>query len=269
MVPAKALSPAEALAAAREMVKQADAAADPNSGKAWLLNEGIMGTGEKPGWFKSDKYKTVAAQAEAYVSLESRFGAFKGAPKNEKGEVAYKFTPPEGLGVEFNTEHPMVQAFNKWAGDAQLSQEGYDQIFGQLAAYEAQQIANQQPNFAEITKALGDDGQTRIATIAAWGKANLGPEGYATMRAATAGKNAAEVFKVLEAVIAKTGQVKMPKPGPDVPGATPGGELAQINAAFGAKDSAGKLRIYSEPGYRGKVEKQLQEYYAQLAASQG
>lgn len=243
---------------------EADAAADPNSGKAWLLNEGIMGVGEKPAWFKQDKYKTVAAQAEAYVALESRFGAFKGAPKNEKGEVEYKYTPPEG--VEFNQQHPIAQAFTKWAGDANLSQEGYTEILNQLMEYETAQLT---PDFAQIKKDIGDNADARITAIAQWGKANLGPEGYATFRAATMGKNAAEVFKVLEAVIGKTGQVKMPKPGEDTPGGSRVDGLAAIQQAHGAKDANGKLKIYSVPGYKEQIDKMYRDYYAAQGAVQG
>jgi hypothetical protein len=241
-------------------VEAADEAARPNSGKQWLLNEGILGVGEKPAWFKADKYKTVAAQAEAYVALESRFGAFKGAPKNEKGEVAYQFTPPEG--VEFAQDHPMAQAFTKWAADNQLSQDGYNELLGQLVQYELAQA----PNMATIKANLGENADQRIAAVAQWGKNNLGPEGYATLRAATSGKNADAVFKVLEQVIAKTGQVRMPKPGADSTSAQPQNELAAIQTRMAAKGSDGKLLIHTDANYRRKVDKEFQDYFAAQGA---
>lgn len=263
MIPADPAAPpavpqteAEKVAAARELIKQADAAADPNSGKAWLLNEGVMGAGEKPGWFKSEKYKTVAAQAEAYIGLEKRFGGFTGAPKNEKGEVAYTFTPPEG--VEFKVDHPMAKAFSDWAGANQLSQEGYNQVLGQLVQYELAQ----QPDMNAIKGRLGADADTRISTAAAWVKANLGAEGFASFRAATSGKNADAVFKLTEALIGKTGQVRMPAPGADVPGATGGDGLNKIKADHGAKMPNGQLRVDAEPAYRNEIEKRYREYYA-------
>lgn len=65
---------------------QAAAAAptDPNSPDAWVLAEGVQGTGKRPEWFKGDKYGSVADQAKAYVDLEKRFGSFNGAPKDGK-----------------------------------------------------------------------------------------------------------------------------------------------------------------------------------------
>ena len=61
--PAAPQSEAEKIAAAKELIAKAEAAADPNGGKAWLLTEGVMGVGEKPAWFKADKYRNVAEQA--------------------------------------------------------------------------------------------------------------------------------------------------------------------------------------------------------------
>lgn len=250
---------AEKLAAAKALVAAAEAAADPNGGKAWLLHEGVMGQGEKPSWFKNDKYATVSKQAEAYVGLEKRFGGFVGAPKNEKGEVTYQFSPPEG--VEFKSDHPMAQAFTKWAGDNQLSQDGYTQLLGQLIQYEVAQ----QPDMGQIKTRLGDNADSRISNASAWVKSNLGVEGFANFRAATSGKNADAVFKMVEALIGKSGQVRMPAPGADVPAATGGEGLARIKADHGAKDASGKLRVDSEPAYRAEIEKRYREYFAGAA----
>lgn len=253
--PAVPQTEAEKIAAARELLKQADAAADPNSGKAWLLNDGVMGQGEKPAWFKNDKYKTVSAQAEAYIGLEKRFGSFTGAPKNEKGETTYAFTPPEG--VEFKADHPLAAAFTKWAGENQLSQDGYNQLLGQLVQHEL----DQQPKIGDIKARLGENADSRIAAVANWGRANLGADGYQTLRSATSGANADAVFKVLEKVIAQTAQVRMPKPGADVP--TGAGEgLAAIVKAHSERNAQGQLRVDAEPGYRLEIDKRYRDFYA-------
>lgn len=226
---------------------------DPNSGKAWLLAEGVLGQGEKPEWLKSDKYKSAEEQAKAYVGLEKRLGAFVGAPKDGK----YEFKAPEGYeGVTVDMEHPLMKEFTKWATESQLSQKGYNEMLGMLTMYEAAQV----PNMAVIKEQVGENADTRISAVAAWGKANLGPEGYATLRAATSGANAAAVFKVLESVIGKTKQVALPKPGDDISGAGSGGK-ADIIAAQAARGPDGK-RLYDQPTYRAMVEKRWQEYYA-------
>lgn len=253
--PAETLTPEQQLAAARKLIADAEAAADPNGGKAWLLHEGVMGQGAKPEWFKADKYKTVAEQAKAYPELEKRLGGFVGAPKD-----GYKFTPPEG--IEVSMDHPVMQEFTKWAASKQLSQEGYTELLGMLVQYEAAQA----PDMGSIKGRLGENADSRIAAVAAWGKANLGPEGYATLRAATSGANADAVFKVLEQVIGKTGQVRMPKPGEDVSGAQPGAGLQAIQAKLAEKMPDGRRKVDAVPGYRAQIEKEMRDYFAQFPA---
>jgi hypothetical protein len=114
----------------------------------------------------------------------------------------------------------------------------------------------------DIKARLGDNADTRIAAVANWGKANLGADGYAVLRQATSGANADAVFKVLEQVIAKTAQARMPKPGADVPGGTTGEGLAAIQAAHGKRGTDGKLMVDTDPKYRLAVDKMYRDYYA-------
>lgn len=258
--PVDSLIPADdAVAPAADPANPSDPAVvvppvDPNSGKAWLLAEGVLGTGEKPEWLKADKYKSAEEQAKAYPALEKRFGAFVGAPKDGK----YTFKAPEGYeGVQVDMEHPLMKEFATWAKESQLSEAGFNNLLGMLTMYEAAQV----PSMAVIKEKVGENADARIGAVAAWGKANLGPEGYATLRAATSGSNAADVFKVLESVIGKTKQVVLPKLGDDIPGAGVGGK-AEIIALQGAKDAQGK-RLYDQPTYRAMVEKRWNDYYSQ------
>lgn len=237
---------AEKLAAAKALVLAAEAAADPNGGKAWLLHDGVMGQGAKPAWFNTAKYKTVAAQAEAYSHLESRFGSFIGAPPEGK----YEFKPPEG--IEVSMDHPIMQEFSKWAASKQLSQDGYSELLGMLVQYEAAQ----QPNMEAIKTRLGDNADARIATVAQWGKANLGNEGYGLLRSATSGANADAVFKVMEQIIKQTATVRMPKPGEDTPsGQASATGLAAAQALHAEKGTDGKRKYDTDPAHAARVHK--------------
>lgn len=249
--PATPQTDAEKLAAAKALVAAAEAAADPNGGKAWLLTDGVQGEGAKPAWFKNEKYRNVAEQAKAYAELEPRFGSFVGAPKDGK----YEFKAPEG--VEVAMDHPLMQEFTKWAGAAHLSQEGYSNLLGMLVQYEASQM----PNMADVKARLGENADTRISTSSAWVKANLGAEGFADFRAATTGKNADAVFKLVEGLIAKSGQARMPTPGSDVP-AAPGQGLDAIRAEHGKRDAQGRLLVDVDPKARARIEKLYQDYYS-------
>lgn len=251
---ASSLIPADAPAAPAAPAAAAPAApVDPNAGNAWLFAEGVLGAGDRPAWFKGDKYATVAAQAEAYASLEKRFGSFVGAPKDGKYDTAL---PPE-VGVELDTTHPLVGTFTKWASENQLGQKGFTELMGMLGQYEAQNVVD----MGAVKTELGDKADERIGAVASWGKANLDPEGYSLLREATTGANAAAVFKVLESVIGKTKQVALPKPGADVFDAQPQG-LVKIQAEHARKGADGKLLYITDPAHRAKVEQAYREFYS-------
>lgn len=248
---------AEKLAAARSLIEAAEKAADPNSGQAWLLTDGVMGVGAKPAWFKGDKYKTVTAQAEAYTALETRFGGFVGAPKNDKGEVAYAFTPPEGVTVKM--DHPIMTEFTKWAGTKQLSQEGYNELLGMLVQYEQAQV----PTLETLKGRLGENADARIGAVSGWAKANLDAEGFAAVRGAASGQNADVVFRALEAVIAKTATVRVPRVSDDVQGAQPSAGADAIKALQAQKGPDGQRLYGKDKAHTDRVNKAWLDFHAQ------
>jgi hypothetical protein len=215
-----------------------------------------MGQGEKPGWFLQDKYKSVTEQAKAYPELSKRFGSFAGAPKDEKGEVKYDTSK---LKDQFNFEHPLMQGFTKWAGESNLNQEGFNQLLESLYQYEAAQV----PNMAQIKASIGENADERISAVAAWGKANLGTE-YDTLRQAMTGKEAARVFAVVEKIMGKTTQTRMPKPGEDTRGAGGPDGLEAIRTAHAAKMPDGRFRKDVDPAYAKEIDDRYRKYFASL-----
>ena len=247
-------APAASLIPAPPAAPVKPAAPDPNDPNAWVLAEGVLGVGEKPSWLKTEKYKSVADQAAAYPELEKRFGAFKGAPKDGK----YEHPKLEGVGVELVAEHPLLSEFQKWAVVNQLNQEGYEQLVGMLAQYEVANV----PDMAAIKAQVGENADARITAAAQWGAANLDAQGYALFREATAGPNAAAVFKVMEAVIAKTQQAALPKPGQDNAAVGQGG-LESIQALQAARDPITGKRLWdTDPKHRAMVERKYAEHFA-------
>ena len=88
---------------------------------AWNLNDTTPGTGEKPAWFKAEKYKNVSEQAKAYTELEKTLGAFVGAPKDDKGQPkAYELKLPEGVTVDMT--HPTMKGSHRLGGREQRQQ---------------------------------------------------------------------------------------------------------------------------------------------------
>lgn len=244
--PATPAAPA-APAAPATAVNPPPAPPDPE----WFLADGVKGTGAPPAWYKADKYKSLAAQAEAYTHLEKRLGSFTGAPDGE-----YKITVPETVDGGFDTTHPLLQNFQTWARESNLSQAGFDKVLGMFAEYEASLA----PDLAAEKARLGENADTRINSIVGWAQANLTPEQYQDMREATSGPNMAAVMRSFEAIIGKTRQARMPQPGADVPGQ---GQLteADINAMQAKRGPDGRRLYDTDPGWRAHVEKTRIDFY--------
>lgn len=248
-------APAEPAAPAAQPDPAAPQAADDPK---WYLRDGVGAEGDPPEWFKGDKYKTLEEQAKAYNELETRFGAFTGAPK----DGVYKIELKEDLPVEFQTDHPLFENLNGWAKEAQLSQEGYNNLLTMFAQYEL----STQPDFDQIKKDVGENADARINSASQWAKSNLSEDQYNAFRGALTQSNAAAVFAVVEALIGKTREVSMPKPSDDVPGATEGG-LEEINKLHNAKNEDGQRKYDVDPKYREMVEQKRLDYFKSQRAA--
>ncbi len=137
------------------------------------------------------------------------------------------------------------------------STEKFNELLGQLASYEASQNI---PMSTVLTQ-LGKDANARIGNVVTWAKANLDDAGFQLMRAATSdGATAAATFAVLERMISKTTQVRMPKPGDD--NAAVGAQgLEAINQMQAAKNAKGQRLYEIDPAYRVKVEQARTDYF--------
>lgn len=248
-------------AATPSIIPEAPAAAETppaatppvEEGPEWMLAPDMKGVGKMPTWFKADKYKTVADQAEAYADLERRLGAFVGAPKDGKYEVP---ALPEGVSGSFDAEHPMVKTFTSWATENQLSQKAYGELLGMVASYEAAQM----PTSAEVQAEVGPDASKRISEVALWAKANLTGDEYSLFRTAMGDRNAATVFKAFEAVLAKVRQPAVPKPGQG-DGSVPPSELDAINELQAKVGPDGKRLYETDPKHREMVERRRMAYF--------
>lgn len=216
----------------------------------WQYADGVPGQGDAPTYYKSDKYKSVAAQAEAYAHLEKRFGAFTGAPADGK----YEFTPPQGVTGEFEAGHPLFVGFNKWAAENQLSGKGYNEVLGLFAQYEASLA----PDIGAIKKQIGADADARLTASAQWVNANLGADALKTLHAIGSTPAIVQVLPLLEAAIAKSRSAPAPKPGDDVPNAQPS-TVDSIRAEMNQPDPQNpKKRLWdTSPEFRAQMEKKL------------
>lgn len=212
----------------------------------YLFADGVEGTGDAPEWFKSNKYKTVSDQAKAYTELESKFGAFKGAPKEGKYEI-------EGINFE---ENPLMATVAEWGLANQLSAEGLENLVVKVGELAAKQ---QEEDQTAAMKQLGENAQKRLADLASWGRNNLSTEEYVQFQglAQTAGH-----VEVLEKLIGMTKNSKLVKPD-DVTtnSSTKADAEAELKAAYLATNDKGQRLMEVDPAYRKKISAQMRDFY--------
>lgn len=135
----------------------------------WHYADGVAGEGDRPDWLK-ENFKSAQAQAEAYVALESRFGAFTGAPKD--GD--YKTNVPEEFGAwEIQDGDPALAALSELCKENEVSQEFYDKLVGTYAGVRVAEMTNDRT--AEREK-LGEDADRLDRELSTWANAKLQPE---------------------------------------------------------------------------------------------
>jgi len=146
--------------------------------KAWLWNEGVPGTGDRPDWYKADKYKSIAEQAAALPGLEAKLGpaaGFFGAPQDGN----YKLPAmPEGVDGEWDPESPLTKGFIEFAKAEGFSQAGVDKLLGFYAKTMAAEQEASDVALADAMSQLGENIGTRIEAVRTYVTAKLGQEGF-------------------------------------------------------------------------------------------
>ena len=216
--------------------------------EGWMMSEDVKGEGDVPEWFKSSKYKTVADQAKAYAGLESKLGAFTGAP-----EDGYKVELPEGIDAEIDAEDPMLVSFNEWAAEAGLSQDKHTELMGIYV----NGLMESQPAIEDEIKRMGKDAPQRINDFTSWAKANFDESEYATLEGLA---TTAEGFGILEKMRGMSRETDVSAPD----SAKPIDNTSQEALYELVKDP----RYETSPAYRKEVERKFEDFYGKQAQNQ-
>lgn len=129
----------------------------------WYWSEGLEGEGDKPEWFKGNKYKSIADQAKAYTELEKRFGQ-SGAPEKYNMEVLEKY------GLEIDNESGLAQEWQDKAHELRFSQEAFDVMMD----FYAQDLISRLPQARdEIINEVGEQTYQRVSN---WVSNSLTPD---------------------------------------------------------------------------------------------
>ena len=215
--------------------------AEPTLGDGeYFLTEGIKGTGERPEWYKAEKYKSVADQAKAYTELEKRFGGFTGAPKD-----GYQL--PEG--IEDGDE--LLAELKTFASETNMSQDAFNRAWDLL---QAQSEAVESVSVEVEMQKLGDNATNRIKHVEQFMKNNLEPDTYERLRYAV---NSAEAVELVEALIKSTAPAKLPIDGVIQPG---GVTWQDIEQEMFKKDDRGNFLRSVDRNHEAKIQRMMKEF---------
>ena len=198
---------------------------------SFLWAEGVAGQGDVPEWYKADKYKSISDQAKAYSELEKRFGGFTGAPES--------YELPE----EVDPEDTYVKMLSEIGASANMSQETFAKVY-ELGEQLLQ--ANTGINRERELEALGEHAEDRIANVDSFLKNNLGSDYERLM----AGVNSAATVELVEKLIAKTGQAKLPTSASAVVSVP---TQADIDEMMAKTDENGRNLYSTSEAYRNRV----------------
>lgn len=210
----------------------------------WLLSSDVKGIGDRPEWFKGDKYKTVQAQAEAYNALESKFGSFSGAPDD------YEMVVPEGMDVQFDEERlGEAKTMFKEMG---MNQEGFNKAMewylGEIAGDpEAEEATMAQ----QVQEVLGEKSAQRISQVSGALSNMLDADTYAEIAPYA---NTPEAIRLVEAVILATAPKVPPIDGGTNPEGFTMAKLTEMrNERITEGPNKGSLRHHKDPEFRKQI----------------
>lgn len=206
----------------------------------WLLYDGVKGVGEKPDYFNSDKFKTLADQAKGHSELHKMVGSFTGAPKE-----GYK------LDESIDKDDPLTSAVLDFAQESNMSQDKLEKL---LEIGETLRDVNKEiDQEAELAK-LGDNASQRITQLDTALKNKLG-DGYQEVADLV---TTADQIILAEKLMQAYAPAKLPIDGGEHP---QGLTLSEIEAASNKIDEVSGRPLRSvDPAYNKKVEQMFRDY---------
>jgi hypothetical protein len=196
----------------------------------WFYDADIKGTGDKPEWLK-DKYKTAADQAKAYLEIEKRLGAFKGAPD------AYDLTVPDMPDITFSKDDTMINDFLESAKKNGVSQEYVTEL---LQTY-AKAMTIGLPNPETEMKSLGANAKQDLQILNQWANSVFTPEEMRVFYNMTPTAEAVRIFDKMRQLMTAA-NVAPPKANSS-PRETEAQVLALVNDPRYDKDEAFRMDV--------------------------
>jgi len=213
-----------------------------------------------PDWLITDKYMTgersieeaTQEQAKAYPELQSKFGAFTGAPENY--DISLTDAVKEA-GGELDMEDGLLVQAMEFAKNSNMSNDSFNEL---VNIFQMSQIADNnaltEQRESEM-KSLGPNAEARINNINAWANKNMSAADVAGLQEVA---TTASGVQAIEQLISKTRNAPVA-----VDNAQPSAVMSteEIQTAQFAKNEHGQLKMAVDPEYRRKVEAMYQTKY--------
>ena len=217
------------------------------------------GNNEAPDWllpkYMSDERtheQATQEQAKAYGELQTKFGAFTGAPDNY--DVSLSDAVKEA-GGELDLEDGLLVEAMEFAKNSNMSNDSFNEL---VNIFQMSQIADDNAlteQRGEEMKALGANADQRISNINAWANKNMSAENVAGLQEVA---TTAAGVKAIEQLISRTRNAPVSV---DNQQAAPAMSMEDLKAAQFKKDDYGQLLMASDPEYRKKVEGMFREKF--------
>lgn len=189
---------------------------------------------------------------KSYTELEGRFGSFTGAPDEYAVGISEEL---KEQGVELDADDPMVEEAVKFAKEADMSQDGFNNMINLYATMElAKQTAQAEADQADIAS-LGDNADRRLNNLSQWASKNLPGDLVEGFKDAAV---SADSVKALEQLVSMTRAA--PVQANDAV-ATPGVSSEEVSKMQFEKDEFGNRRIAVDPAFRADYEKKRDALY--------
>jgi len=195
--------------------------------------------------------ESVTMHTNKMTEMNDKLKGFVGAPEDGKYQV------PEGTNAYSD---PVMASLDKWGSENGLSQEAYDSL---LSAVMEGETANLEAFKTEQMSLLGSNAEARIQNANDKWTAQFGAEATEWMNSKAQSAQDVEMF---ESILASTAASTV-----NPNGTSPQGEMKitheQLSEAMFAKNSAGGLKMQTDPEYKASVDEMTAKYNKQKAKS--
>lgn len=200
----------------------------------WFYDENIKGDGDRPEWLK-DKYKTAADQAKAYVEIEKKLGAFKGAPDE------YDLTIKDYPELKFSNEDPLLKDFLDNAKKNGVSQEYVSELLGTYA----QALTINIPDADAEMKKIGPNAAQDLQILSQWAGNYLSKEEFGAFSNMI---TTADAFRVFDKLRQNSTRAEV---------APPGSQNAHHESEEQVRSLVSDPRYDSDPEFREDVRRRM------------